>query len=61
MLNALKIEILNKPIKIDSITNLLLAWNNNDPVTGNNDWKYHGVNRTLISIKLLNQSDIDGK
>jgi hypothetical protein len=22
---------------------LIFAWNNEDPITGNNDWKYHGT------------------
>ena len=32
---------------------LLFAWNDNDPVTGENDWGYHGKNRRIKVDMLL--------
>ena len=33
---------------------LIFAWNDFDPVTGENDWLYHGRNRKIKSAILLN-------
>ena len=33
---------------------VIFAWNNDDPLTGNNDWKYHGSNRFIKVLMLLN-------
>jgi hypothetical protein len=33
-------------------TSLIVAWNNEDPPTGNNEWKYHFNNRTSRSVIL---------
>lgn len=42
-------------IEIKEETNyLIVAWNDEDPVTGNNDWKYHDVNRRIKVEYLLN-------
>lgn len=32
---------------------LIFAWNDNDPITGDNDWLYHGKNRIEKSTVLL--------
>ena len=33
-------------MEIKAETNyLIVAWNDADPITGNNDWRYHGANR----------------
>ena len=31
---------------------LIFAWNNEDPVTGNNDWKYHGTEQRLQRVTM---------
>jgi hypothetical protein len=39
---------------------LIFAWNNEDPVTGNNDWKYHGTKqRSQRATMLLNFKSTD--
>ena len=45
---------------------LIVAWNDADPVTGNNDWKYHGPNRRskvefLLLFKEETLSEIDAE
>ena len=32
---------------------MIFAWNDNDPVTGNGDWMYHGVNQRLQHTTML--------
>jgi hypothetical protein len=32
---------------------LIFAWNNEDPITGNNDWKYHGTKQRSQSVTNL--------
>jgi hypothetical protein len=36
---------------------LVFAWNDKDPVTGVNDWQYHGKNRRIKVEFLLNYKD----
>ena len=34
---------------------MIFAWNNEDPITGNNDWKYHGTKqRSQRATMILN-------
>jgi hypothetical protein len=41
-------------IEIKEETNyLIFAWNNEDPVTGNGDWKYHGPDNRLNKVDFL--------
>ncbi len=32
---------------------MIFAWNNEDPITGNNDWKYHGTNQRLQRVTMI--------
>jgi hypothetical protein len=32
---------------------MIFAWNDADPLTGNNDWKYHGLNNRAPKPTLL--------
>jgi hypothetical protein len=50
-------DINDKEIKIGT-QYMIFAWNNVDPLTGNNDWKYHGsTNRVSRTIMLLTFKD----
>ena len=45
------------PIKKET-NYLIFAWNDNDPKTGNNDWKYHGPsNRRTTAAYLFNRNN----
>lgn len=56
-----KLETCDKAhdIAIQEETNyLIFAWNDRDPVTGNNDWGYHGTNRrTKVDYLLLYKNE----
>jgi hypothetical protein len=32
---------------------MIFAWNNEDPITGNGDWKYHGTSQRFIRVTML--------
>lgn len=36
---------------------MIFAWNPVDPVTGDNDWQYHGSNRIQRTLMLLSYKD----
>jgi hypothetical protein len=36
---------------------MIFAWNVADPLTGNNDWRYHGANRISKTTFLLSFKD----
>ena len=32
---------------------MIFAWNNVDPITGNNDWLYHGIGNRSTQVTVL--------
>ena len=53
--NTIKLIFINK----DGSTYMIFAWNDQDPSTNGNDWKFHDKNRFSKSLLLLSFQNDD--